>query len=65
MPPASPFPICRPPILREVDQSCTRLIDAVRLAGYDVEIDSGIRTERPTQVSRRPEYTPVLETGLI
>ena len=58
-------PTMPPAILREANRNGTRLVDAVRLAGYDVEIDGTKRAELPVRTSRRPEYEPVLKIGLI
>jgi len=52
-----------PAIRREADRRCTRLIDAVRYAGYHLEVDT-IRLAEP-QALRCPGYTPVLGVGAI
>ena len=54
-----------PAIRREADRNGARLVDAVRLAGYGVEIDGMQRKGPPARASRRPGYEPVLEIGLI
>ncbi len=54
-----------PAILRAADRRAARLVDAVRLAGYNVGTGRVGHSGRPVRGPRRPDYAPVLEARLI